>query len=70
MKNYALFSAVLLILILACFSSALAQEQKLLNAVSISPGIGFEYFSRTINWDDNTSTSELKSHFFTLDTEI
>ena len=70
MKNYVLFLAVILILILACFSSALAQEQKLLNVVSISPGIGFEYFSRTINWDDDTSTSKLKSHFFTLDTEI
>jgi hypothetical protein len=70
MKNYILLIAVMLILILACFSSAMAQEQKLLNAVSISPGIGFEYFSRTINWDNETSTSKLKSHFFTLDTEI
>jgi hypothetical protein len=70
MKNYVHFLTVLLILIFACYSSALAQEQKLLNAVSISPGVGFEYFSRTINWDDDTSTSKLKSHFFTLDTEI
>jgi hypothetical protein len=70
MKNYVLFLAVILILILACSSSAQAQERRLLNAVSISPGIGFEYFSRTINWDDETSTSKLKSHFFTIDTEI
>ncbi len=57
-------------LFLVFFSSARAQEQKLLNAVSISPGVGFEYFSRTINWDEETSTSKLKSHFFTIDTEI
>lgn len=70
MKNYAFFSVVLLILMFACSSSAQAQEQNLLNAVSISPGVGFEYFSRTINWDDGTSTSKLKSHFFTVETEI
>ena len=70
MKNCVLFLAVLLMLLLAPLSSALAQEQKLLSVVSLNPGVGFEYFSRTINWDDDTSTSELKSHFFTLDTEI
>lgn len=59
-----------LILIFSCFSSAAAQERNLFNAVSISPGIGFEYISRTINWDDDRYTSKLRSNYFTFDTEI
>jgi len=69
-KTDVLFLSVLLILILTCSSSALAQEQKLFNAVSINPGIGFEYFSRTISWDDDQYTSKLKSRFLTFDTEV
>jgi hypothetical protein len=59
-----------LILTLICLSSAAAQERSLFNAVSISPGIGFEYISRTINWDDDQYRSKLKSNYFTLDTEF
>lgn len=59
-----------LVLIFSCISSAAAQEQNLFNAVSISPGIGFEYISRTINWDNDQYTSKLKSNYFTFDTEI
>jgi hypothetical protein len=69
-KTHAYTFCVSLMLILSCFSSAAAQERKLFNAVSISPGIGFEYISRTINWDDDQYTSKLKSNYFTFDTEI
>ncbi|MCK4758987.1 MAG: hypothetical protein KAT69_03015, partial [Candidatus Aminicenantes bacterium] len=67
--------SALLVLTLTCFSSAQEpepqeQEQKLFNAVSISPGLGFEYFSRTIGWDDDEYTSKLKSFFLTLDAEV
>lgn len=68
-KTYFLFLSVLLSLTLIPFSTAYAQDQNLFNAVSISPGIGFEYFTRTINWDDEY-TSKLKYRFITLDTEI
>lgn len=69
-KTHAYTFCVSLMLILSCFSSAAAQERNLFNAVSISPGIGFEYISRTINWDDDQYTSKLKSNYFTFDTEI
>lgn len=64
-----LFLSVLLSLTLISVSPAFAQDQNLFNAVSISPGIGFEYFTRTINWDDEY-TSKLKYRFITLDTEV
>lgn len=69
-KTHASAFCLSLILILGCFSSAVAQERNLFNAVSISPGIGYEYISRTINWDDDQYTSKLKSNYFTFDTEI
>ncbi|MGD8536503.1 MAG: hypothetical protein PVF66_11695, partial [Candidatus Aminicenantes bacterium] len=69
-KTHASTFCVLVTLILSCFSSAAAQEQNLLSAVSISPGIGYEYISRTINWDNDQYTSKLKSNYFTFDTEI
>jgi hypothetical protein len=69
-KTHAYTFWISLILILSCFSSAAAQERNLFNAVSISPGIGFEYISRTISWDDEQYTSKLKSNYFTFDTEI
>jgi len=68
-KTRVLFLSVLLSLTFIPFSSAYAQEQKLFSAVSISPGIGFEYFTRTINWDDEY-TSKLKYRFITLDMEV
>ena len=68
-KTCFLFLSCLLILTLISFSSASAQDQSLFNAVSISPGIGFEYFTRTINWDDQY-TSKLKYRFITLDMEF
>lgn len=69
-KTYVYCFCISLILILGCFSSAAAQERNLFNAVSITPGIGYEYISRTINWDDDQYTSKLKANYFTFDTEI
>jgi hypothetical protein len=68
-KTFFLFLSVLLSLTLISVSQAYAQEQNLFHAVSISPGIGFEYFTRTINWDDE-HTSKLRYRFITLDMEV
>ncbi len=72
-KFHIIFLAVLLCLILTRFSSAQDQEEGMFRAVSITPGIGFELFSRTITWDDALDvqyTSKLKSSFFTFNTEF
>jgi hypothetical protein len=72
-KIYLVFLAILLSMIFTRFSSAQDQEEGMVRAVSITPGIGFEFFSRTITWDDaqdNQYTSRLKSYFFTFNTEI
>lgn len=69
-KIYLIFLAILLSLIFTRFSSAQDQEEGMFRAVSITPGIGFEFFSRTITWDDDQYTSKLKSSFFTFNTEF
>ena len=72
-KFHLIFLAILLCLIFTRFSSAQDQEEGMFRAVSITPGIGFEFFSRTITWDDALDvqyTSKLKSSFFTFNTEF
>ncbi len=72
-KFHLIFLAILLCLIFTRFSSAQDQEGGMFRAVSITPGIGFEFFSRTITWDDALDvqyTSKLKSSFFTFNTEF
>jgi len=72
-KFHLIFLAILLCLIFTRFSSAQDQEEGMFRAASITPGIGFEFFSRTITWDDALDvqyTSKLKSSFFTFNTEF
>ena len=69
-KFHLIFLAILLCLIFTRFSSAQDQEEGMFRAVSITPGIGFEFFSRTITWDDGQYTSKLKSAFITFNTEF
>lgn len=64
------FLAILLTLAFTSFSSAQEQEKGMFQALSIKPSVGFEYFSRTISWDENDKTSKLKSYLFTLSTEF
>jgi hypothetical protein len=69
-KIYFVFLTLLLSLTFTPFTSAQDQEEGMFQAVSITPGIGFEFFSRTITWDDDQYTSKLKSSFFTFNTEF
>lgn len=69
-KFFILLLSIVLTMSFICFSPSLAQEQKLFQAQSIKSGVGFEYFSRTISWDDNQHSSKLKSNFFTLNIEF
>lgn len=64
-----LYSSIVLAVISICVLPIRAQEGRPFQPLAIQPAVGFEYFSRTIRWDE-TSRSELKSHFFTLETEV
>jgi len=68
-RRYHLCVIISFVLTLNCFSFAQAPEEGLLQDVSIKPGLGFEYFSRTISWDEDNS-SKLKSYFFTFNVEF
>lgn len=56
------------VLFLATSSFAQLEEEKSYQRISVKPGLGFEYFSRTIEW--NEQESKLKSYFFTLNAEF
>ncbi len=69
-KFFFFFSSIVLAVIFTCISPAQAQEGKLFQALAIKPGVGFEYFSRSIRWDGNGHHSNLKTYFFTFETEV
>jgi len=63
---------ILLIMNLTNLSLAQNQTEETTQKISLKPTLGFEYFSRTIKWDENNYNSKLKSYLFTfsLDFEI
>jgi hypothetical protein len=69
-KIYLISFAIFLSLIFARSASAQDEEEGMFRAVSITPGVGYEFFSRTITWDNDQYTSKLKSYFFTFNTEF
>lgn len=58
----ALFS----LLAFCTLSFSQSQEGEGKKSMSVKPELGFEYFSRTITWDDDQYSSKLKSLFLTL----
>lgn len=60
----------LFVLIFSCYALAQEQEEGFFQNISIRSGFGFEYFSRTITWDEDKYSSKLKSYFFTFNTEF
>jgi len=69
-KIYLVSFTVLLIMAFTPFSLAQEQEEGMFRAASITPGIGYEFFSRTITWDNDQYDSKLKSSFFTFGLEF
>ena len=55
---------------MTCLSFAQAESEDLPNQMTIGAGVGFEYFNRTIRWDDGELTSPLKSLMLTLNADI
>lgn len=68
MKKY--LGAFVLILSLSSFSYAQFGYDFAYGDMKIKPGLGFEYFTRTIQWDDEAYSSNLRSYFLTLNAEI
>ncbi len=71
MKRYlALFLSILFFLCLPESTYPQAQDVTFSNGLRVKPGAHFEYFSRTLTWDDEQNVSELKTFIFALNTEI
>jgi len=65
-----LILAVLFFFALPQVSFSQLQDVFFSSGMRIKPGARFEYFSRTVTWDDKQHTSELKSYIFALNLEI
>jgi hypothetical protein len=67
MKRYPRYLTVLFLALFFCLAPlALGQAGSSSSPFSFKPGLRFDYFSRTISWDDNQATSELTSYFGSL----
>ena len=68
----ALYYSILIVLLMSSASLTYCQEHALTiqQNTLFKPGFGFEYFSRTIKWDGEKSSSKLKSYFFTFNAEL
>jgi len=64
------FMVLLFTLNLTCLSFAQIQSQEGPQKIKLKPALGFEYFSRTINWDENKYNSTLKSYLFMANLEF
>ena len=69
-KMSALAFAVMFCLLVPHHSFPQSQDVYFSNGLRIKPGAHFEYFSRTMNWDDDQYTSDLKSYIFALNIEV
>jgi len=69
-KRYVGFGILFLFFGITCLSYAQTESEGIPNQMTFGAGVGFEYFNRTISWDDGELTSPLKSLMFTLNVDI
>lgn len=69
-KRYLGFGILFLFFGISCLSYAQTESEGLFDRMTFGAGIGFEYFNRTISWEDGEMTSPLKSLMFTLKADI
>lgn len=69
-KRHVGFGMMFLFIGLTCLSFAQTESDSLPNQMTFGAGVGFEYFNRTISWDDGELTSPLKSLLLTLNADI
>ncbi|MFB0566865.1 MAG: hypothetical protein ACETWK_14460 [Candidatus Aminicenantaceae bacterium] len=60
------FTVLLLALNLTCLSFGQDQTEEPITTFTQKPGLGFEYFSRTINWDEDEYNSKMKACIFSF----
>lgn len=69
-KRYAVIGILILFFGITCLSYAQEESEGLPNRMTFGVGVGFEYFSRTISWNDGELTSPLKSLMLTFKADI
>lgn len=69
-KGFHIFLVLLFTLNLTCVLQAQGDSWNKTKKIGLKPGLGFEYLSRTINWDEKEYTSTLKSYLFSLNLEF
>ncbi|MFQ6069482.1 MAG: hypothetical protein ACE5LC_03040 [Candidatus Aminicenantales bacterium] len=61
---FRMLTVLIIILSLSSISAAQYREVDEYQGPVLKPGLGFEYLSRRINWDENTRSSNLKAYLF------
>ncbi len=69
-KRFVSFGILILFFGITSLSYAQTESEGLPNQMTIRAGVGFEYFNRTISWNDGELTSPLKSLMLTLNADI
>lgn len=69
-KGFHIFLVILFTLNLTCLSLAQYEPWDKTQKIGLKPSLGFEYLSRTINWDEKKYNSTLKSYLFSLSMEF
>lgn len=69
-KKKCFLMTVVIILAFSSFSFSQSQEEGFLKRLSLKPGISFELFNRTLSWDEDKYTSNLKSYIFTFNADF
>jgi hypothetical protein len=69
-KRYVGFWILLLFFGITCLTYGQTESEDLPSQMTFGAGVGFEYFNRTISWNDGELTSPLKSLLLTLNADI
>jgi hypothetical protein len=63
------FSLLILFFGLTCLSYSQTESEGLMQKINFGAGVGLEYFSRTVSWDDDTQKSSMPAFLITLNVE-
>lgn len=63
-KTLCLLIGVLFFISMNCYIYSNPSKGEELSSFLVTSGLGFEYFNRTVSWDEDTYSSKLKSYIF------